>query len=719
MKKIILSILFLLSNTACQMVGVSSLMNSLGVGGINSTTDMTAEEFLKGAQKVNKRYQELFKDLPTKTTAKIKRGSTFIAIDFTKPSDILKIKKNDIILLEEGMYQNLPEISAHGVVIEGVNKNKTVVGDLTKNQMTSIQGERLFFSKVTLYNSYFHDTLYKTKGHSDYIFSEVRLVGGSYEHKLYGNGSTPYASMTFFFSEVYDHSTNEKFSLPSSGYYTYFETYCPKCKTTYFEKDEYGRARDYAQSLRSNTPKKFEQDEVYKIALKNFKENNFVPLHPETVRAFQEELIGKVSQSIASSSHMPDPTSQKDNRFKLILDFYERDYSYKISDTRNTNISNYSALLKEADKSGRYLTAALAASLKYEETSLTTGSEGAIDLFSKYLKQAANKYSCTRNVVVAKDALEDETFFKQLSEKYPILGLNAQKSSCRLSYIQNINKKDIYKTNRAVSTSPVMAETMESKRRNAAIERATQEATEAKWKAQAALSADRLSQAGSIFKKSMATYGKVGNVEYMVYGKGSFSPKDDPLLKYSSKVAEAKLKSANEMQNNTQKMEQVDAITTNSYYAVNNLNYEASLSAQFSNGKKALVKGPLVSYKASKYCENRTFSSGAKVVSHVDGDVRNCGDFNEISFRRYVEAYDRDSIMYYFQEAFYENEMAKIVNIASQYIHSTDPKDQLEGYLISIGLNLKVDPSKLKDLTKNIFGKELSSTQIKMRIIKK
>ena len=726
MKNLVL-LFFIMALSSCKMVEIKSLANSMGLSGVNSVNDISQSEFYQEVAKTEDKYKSLFKDKKIKTSAKIQRGSEFISIDLTKASDTSKIQNDDVILLEEGIYKTFPEIKARGILVEGAGKNSTLIGDFSSNLYTDIKAEEISFSKLTLWKAYFFDTLYQQNEHSYYLFSEVRFIGGTFQQSKITNNSKeakPYVLKDVYFSEIYDNSFANNWSqpnLPYSGYYSYFEMFAGSSsggkRTTYFEKDNFGSMREYADSLDSSNPKSLKETDFYKIALANYKENKFLPLYPETIKAFQENLLKEVTKSRSFSNTAPE-TGNAVNKNTSIMNVLARNSIIEASGSRKENIDKYAQIFDEANKETRYLTALLAASLKYEEISLTAGFENAAQIYDAQLKQAANKYSCTRETVKVENAAESEQFYQLLSAKYPILQMNAEKSNCRLNYIQNLNIKSVYRSGKGVSTSPIMAETIDSIRRTAALRKATQEATKAKWEAQAKLSADRLLQAGNALKKTGARFGQVGNTQYLIYNEGNFSPKDDPLLKYSADTAERKLEALTKANNGGQKFEQIDTITTNSYYAVNNFNYEATLQAKFSNGNNILIKGPLERYTASKYCEDRRTSNGSRIISYND-DVRDCKGFDEISFRKYVEAYDRDNIMYYFEEAFFENEMVNNVTTASKYLNSSDPKEQLEGYIMSVGLGLDIDTSKLQELTEIVLGKRLSVLDVKMRISKR
>jgi hypothetical protein len=270
-----------------------------------------------------------------------------------------------------------------------------------------------------------------------------------------------------------------------------------------------------------------------------------------------------------------------------------------------------------------------------------------------------------------------------------------------LDFVVNYENQEATRQNTGFYSTPIYTENpQETQRRNALI-RAANEARAEIWKAKGELAADRLAQAGRNASQSLSRSGQVGKTTYLVYGKGNFSPKEDPFLRFNKTQAESRL-SALQKESvgiGAPKMEITDYKKTNTYIARNSLDYEATLKVDFGGGKKVLVKGPM-----SRMIESRSCKEGFGI--YVTDNAR-CGKL-ETNMFLYRQSYIQKEIVPYFQEAFFSNRILTIIQRAKTIAEQNTDEDQFESYLLSLGLNLDVDPVKFEALTEKLLGKKIT-----------
>lgn len=75
----------------------------------------------------------LVTSLPKVSKAKIKRGTTEIALDLASPSAKSEIEDFDVIILEEGVYSTLGDFTAKYVRVRGQGPRKTIISSVAKD----------------------------------------------------------------------------------------------------------------------------------------------------------------------------------------------------------------------------------------------------------------------------------------------------------------------------------------------------------------------------------------------------------------------------------------------------------------------------------------------------------------------------------------------------------------------------------------------------------
>lgn len=114
-----------------------------------------AEENFKPWHELDREMKmSLFKEAKIISTAKIQRGNTEIAINFSKAADVPKIKPSDVVLLEEGVYTNLGGPKARHVRFIGKGPKKTFLSTAAGNG-TSIAVDGTEFWDLSLVDSQF------------------------------------------------------------------------------------------------------------------------------------------------------------------------------------------------------------------------------------------------------------------------------------------------------------------------------------------------------------------------------------------------------------------------------------------------------------------------------------------------------------------------------------------------------------------------------------
>lgn len=629
--------------------------------------------------RTQKKYDKAVADLPLVSKAEIRRGKAVIPIDLKNLTDHKKIKDKDLIVLGPGRYEDVIVTDAKDITIEGQGKNETVLGSrLINGKGLDHKLNNPLFAKLTLIYPFFVNVTDKSYG-STYFFAETRIVGGNV-----ANSKSKPAHTIIYLSEVINlYSNHSNASTIVTGEYSYVETF-NKAGRGKIEKLRFfddGPIRTYHYNY--DKMKKWSNSENYLIAKKSFQKTQFAPLNQEGLQA----VFGLLQEKVKNQGKTPD--------VDLMFNYFTRAHGFKLDDQQNEVYNKLAELAKEANAKKRYLTAALAAGLALYEMELSEEGKALEKLYREYLMNAANTYSCDRDQ-------DDKAYdFNRVMEKmYPILNLDANRSDCKLNYVVNYEKQEAVRQNTGFYTTPIYTEDPEQVRRRNALTRAANEARENLWKAKGALAADRLSQAGKNASRSLSRSGQVGNTTYLVYGKGNFSTKEDPLLKYNKTQAERRLSEIQKAGAGTgaPMMQVTDYKKTNTYIARNTLDYEATLKADFGAGKKVLVKGPM-----SRMIESRSCKEGFGVYVT---DSAKCGNL-ETNMYTYRQSYIRKEILPYFEEAFFENRIQTIIQSAKTIAEQNTDEDQLESYLLSLGLNLDVDVNKFEALTEKLLGKKV------------
>jgi hypothetical protein len=683
-------IIFCITSYNFQTFANSAKYFKLSSTGPSKSTLSNEKAMQSDILRTQKKYDKAIADLPLVSKAEIRRGKSVIPIDLKNLAEHKKIKDKDLIVLGPGRYEDVIVTDAKDITIEGQGKNETVLGSrLINGKGLDYKLNNPLFAKLTLIYPFFVNVTDKAYG-CTYYFAESRIVGGNV-----ANTKSKPASIIIYLSEIINLYSNHSYaSTIVTGEYSYVETFS-KVGRGQIEKLRFfddGPITTYFYNY--DKMNKWSTSKDYQTAKKNFQKTQFAPLNQEGLQAAFSLLQGKVKNR------------GKTPEVDLMFNYFTRAHGFKLDDKQNEVYNKLAVLAKEANAKKRYLTASLAAGLALYEMELSKEGKALEKLYREYLMNAANTYSCDRD-------RDDKAYdFNRVMEKiYPILNLDADKSDCKLNYVVNYEKQEATRQNTGFYTTPIYTEDPQQVRRRNALARAANEARENLWKAKGALAVDRLSQAGKNASQSLSRSGQVGNTTYLVYGKGNFSTKEDPLLKYNKTQAEQRLSEIQKAGVGTgaPMMQVTDYKKTNTYIARNTLDYEATLKADFGGGKKVLVKGPM-----SRMIDSRSCKEGFGVYAT---DSTKCGSL-ETDMYPYRRSYIQKEILPYFEEAFFENRIQTIIQSAKTIAEQNTDEDLLESYLLSLGLNLDVDVIKFEALTEKLLGKKVNFAWAKALMFK-
>lgn len=707
MKKISVLICFFLLVFSCQH-------GSLFRGGvINSKEKYEGDSFKDFSHKKRIEIYNKYAALEEKSTAQIVRGEKQFKIDLNKEADVAKIKNGDKIVLEKGRYSTFPNFKGKTLIIEGVSQNETMIGQLSGPKYTyypnktMIEGENLLFSKLSLNWAWFTNSSYDPNTPSIYTLIQVHVnvwhSGGPYPPKF-----------RLYFTNVINPEASGVNHMASRAHYSYLMNIRSLGSFGFVEEDFFflGQLDHSSPSFNNSVSDKITSP-LDKVAMDNWKKDKFLTVNNELLLAVKENLanwqgalLAKRDDSVVQQYFYRVTTPNKAT-FRYIEDTYDLSALESKADNGTDNLLQKA---KVAFENGYYLTASLIQSIAYKREALGRRGDAIEKVLKKYQDKAGSLYGCQ----VKTENDKYNYFVREAKQIYPILGMDSPRSKCKLRYVVNIDNETLTRSTQSVSTAPEFRETRESMRQRFALENARKEASKKTWEAKAKLANDKLSQAGSIFARSKATYHKIGNSNYMVYGKGTYSPKEDPFLKFSVRQAEGKLKKLN-AERLDPKMEQYDTIKTVTYNAVTELIYQGTLKASFPKHKNVIINGGLESMYASKKCMKKTDSLGRRVTKY--GDYNIC-HHEKREMSGYKKGYLKKNILAEAAQPLYEFYFSDVIKNIEKFEKSTKKEDQFEGELLKLALNYNVgkDSVPLQTQSKEIVGQTMSADQMRVEI---
>ncbi len=692
----------LLLVTGCQ--GLNSL-----VGGLTHKSDYSKDSYLEIAGKKEQEIIASYSHLQPNNEATIVRGKKEIKIDLSKANDIKNIKNGDMLQLKKGYYLNFPELKGKDIFIQGISQKDTVIGDPKLVKKTFINGQNLFFSKLSLNKVNFRKEF---KGENNYTFFQVYI-------NIWSSSTRPWPLFRAYFSKITNFSGTALVDwVGNESYYSYVENYQyggsfrsyidTKFKTRSFDGIKNGSFNKARQGIT--------EDPLEQKAIENFKKDKFLSIDPVLIADLFDYL--KLWQAKMLEERA---TAYDKVKAGYITKINKMSYDYMDSHLSkgggSQSIGKESQLLvvkaKKAFENKRYLTASLLQGLAYKNEALGSGAKAIKKDLIRYQNKAGSLYGCDMKT---NEKGNIKIFESKMKEIYPILGLRSDKSKCRLNYVLNIDNEKVIRSKASVSNTPVIEETRESMRRRFDLENARKEAQKKTWQAKARLANDKLSQAGSIFARSRASFHNIGNTKYMVYGKGTFSPQEDPMLKFSVRQAEARLKRENK-KTAFKEYEQVDTIKTTSYYAVTELLYKSTLEMKLPGNRNVLINGELKKDFRSKYCIRKVDSLGRKVTKYNDFSNK-CVHSEKSNMYPNKLSYVQTNIVDNLARPLFEFYFSDVIKNVKKYEESKSKEDQFEGELLKLALNYKVDEKskKIENLSKEIIGRSVALDKMRTEI---
>lgn len=678
---------------------------------IDRESNVSENSFRDANNKEMAALKEGYKKLKATSGATIIRGNEKIWIDLGLRTGVEKIKDGDIIQLRTGYYSHFPVIDKE-VTIRGVSQLETLIGPLfeTSNKLLVLKGKKLTFEKLTLanfrvapvvglpsdYQNQYHYRNYR------FTFIQCHILNG-YGSNKYGDSVGRYGSVRLILSKaiITGDDLNSPF-MDEEAYYSYVKFNRPfgykEIRTTekFFKLKGGQYWKSYTKSLSGGT----ESPEDL-LALENFKRDEFLSVDPRVVMAIKANMNAEVKYLDQSRGEDRAKVGKATNR--ELHDIVQEAFpNSAVSDSQTT--IKYLELAQAASKRGHSLSAALASALALEENPFSDANR---KTYLGYLAKVADRYGCSKKFV----KVENPGSFNEVVRRiYPILGLNAKNSVCKLTYttpsdfiVQSMSPEKV------VRTEYVWKETDESMKNRWAMENARRQAEQDYNTARFRKSADEIAKAGQSFARSRARLVSVGGTQALLIQKKTEPIKADPLLKLQEDQAKKRLEAVGKMDSNKKMEKKANTITTEYLNRIEE--YQGELEMHVKGQPVVIVKGPLVRNESSKSCVTRRDHLG-RVLTDMNSQqcfVNTVGNNNILAYK-----YIKNEIFDQFVEPLYGLYFSRFVGPMDNYLSASDDYSKLEGNLLAIALNYnsQKDDKAISALSMGVLGKTLKHDEV-------
>ncbi len=696
--------------SSCSALQKGFIQATSGGKYIDHRREVSKSTYTEELQAEDDKFNLRYKDLPTTSKATILRGKSKINIDLNKPSDVAKVRDHDLIQLERGHYEKLPYFGKP-VTLRGISQADTLIGK--KHFLISsfvkyefIKDVNITFEKLAMSRLRFATDYDNVKP----VFTLIQVhaygcVGSNKNNILVGYN----ADIMKILSKIViiDTGTSSAFDN-SKSLYTYTKYFRSSSDGSYITDKFYkvrGRSKDSLDSYTQFSSKDESEDPANFNAIANYEKDEFLTVDPIVLNSLIKDF--KDVQSTLSKVKGDDYSRMKASRNQSLYEAVVRLNQGNISAPEGMSAGDQklASVADSAAKNGHLFSASLALSLIIDSNPLSKDAPKLRERRLSYLSEIANKYGCT--IKTKED--QRRAFSEVVRGIYPVLGLNAKRSKCKLEYTALIDQ--VYKyvsPNTVERTEYVWKETDESMRKRFAIENAQREAEKAYQMARSQKNIDEITKAGKSFARTRARFHRVGNVQYMVYGKGNLAPKEDKLLKFQEKLAKKNLERANEAASPAEYEKLKNTVTTK--YIIREEKYQSELSMNLPDQNNALIKGPFVHNQSSESCRERRDHLGRVLTGMNSGNcfVNNVGNNYLLS-----KSYIYNEIFGHIAEPLFNFYFTDFTGTVDKLLASTDQVQKLEGNLMALALNYKkpTNESEFSNLVSAVTGQSVSTKQ--------
>ncbi len=711
---------------SCAAIGsnLGDMISGQGVKFINKRTSSTPEEYKEEVSKMRTSLKEKYKNLKETSTAQVIRGKKKFKIDLKKKSDVAKIKDKDIIELEKGYYSFFPIIRKE-ILVKGISQLDTLIGDNYSSdpkEYLTLRENNVVFTNLTMTRIRFSwgddKTWYKQTPHQ-YTLIQCHVYdsyGSDDGGEWVGNTTIgPYANVRLVFSKaefvarsmpVYPFKKISVSPFDSSkNLYSYYRTIDSVFSDEKFYKfiadGEFGN--NYVKNPSEGfTTDKGEGTDIPSdlLAIKNFKENEFLTIYPELANAFKDRLIER-QRFLESKKVLATYQVDERNKNKIFFEAFSEINKNNGGSTGSNESSKYIAMAKEAAGKGRVFTAALATSLALEKDPFSKNVQAE---HNKYLSLIANKYGCSKSFSGVKNP---EAFNSAVRGVYPILGLNAKKSPCKLTYRTPADEIfQVMSPEKVVTTEYVWKETEESLQKKWSLENARRQAEADYTRARFNKNINEIEKAGKSFARTRARITTIGGSQYMVYGKGNLTPKEDKILKFQENQAKKNLEKLGKEKVNPNFEKKTNTITKE--YLLRTERYQGELLVKLPTQQDILIQGPVIENKSSKTCLTRRDHLGRVLTNSTGGNECNLTTIGNNYFLSLK--YIPNEILSHIATPMYGFYFSKFTAQMDKLLNSSDLESKLEGNLMGMAFNYDEtkDKSVIEKLSKSVIGESVT-----------